>query len=369
MRLPFRTRLRGAVVLGALLGLLLVGQVAWGAFRSTTVVSQSLGTLTLGDVTGPVTATTTNGCSTVGVGWGAATNANSYRVQARTANGAWTDVSSETGNVTAFTDTTGYANRTMQWRVTSRRNGTTWESVTPATSARLTCGIGEVSDLAAANSCSASALTWSAAPNATSYGVQRQVNGGAWSTVASGLTSPGWSDPASFTPGDVVAYQVRGAIGATNGNWSNVASVASWNDFRATSVVVSNSGTLGTLNAGDSIAVTFSRPVTTSSVTSGATIRVVRNGASPRLYLGWDGTAGQVGQATPTANIFGATANYAGTATWSAGNTVLTWTSTGAGTTMSAALDGAWTVGTTATCAGDGTAMQAAPVPTVSGRW
>jgi hypothetical protein len=175
------------------------------------------------------------------------------------------------------------------------------------------------------------------------------------------------------TAGTSVQYYVVPGSGSTNGNNSNTATITA-SPFRVLSVVVANSGALGTLNAGDTIAVTFSKAVATSTVTK-TSVTTRGTGSTRGLYLPATSAATNatdVARVQTAANFFGSSATYAGTTAWSAGNTVWTWTSSSSGSTMTGALAGTWSLGTASTrakCAADGTTNLQTTAPTLTGRW
>jgi hypothetical protein len=360
------------LVTGGLLATL--GGVAWAAFSSTTSDSQTLATLQLGNATGATASSTssnTTTCLTTSISWSADPAADAYRVQYREGGGAWIDLVTETGNVTTVSDSLGHTDTTVAYRVYSRDAGSDWEGTTPAVSNSLTCGVSTVSDLAAANPCSSTTLTWTAPAGASSYDVQRRVNSGSWVTLATNQAGTGYTDATIHPAGALVEYQVRAGIGTTtDGAWSAIASIGSWQSFHVTSIVAANSGTLGTLNAGDTVTVTFSKPVTTSSISVNS-MTLVKNGGTAGMYLGSAAanTTG-IGRLATAAGEFGSSVTEAGTPSWSGGNTVWTWTSTGAGSTMTAALaNETFTAGTGPKCAADASSLNGSVQPTASGRW
>lgn len=352
----------------------------------TTNPGNATASLTLGatasvTATAPATSAVDSLCkaNNIDIAWNAVTNADSYRVQVSVDGGAWTDVNGETGNVLTIPDPNSYqTNQSVQYRVYARINAPNWESSTPVTSNTLQCG---VVDLAAVQLCSNDVrLDWTGGAGSNRWDIQYSANGGAWTSVANNQNlgaGPNYTYTAAtnFTDGDDVRYQVRPGYSTTAdyGSWSNSTAqlvdtgLLNWQNFRVRSVAVANSGLLGTLNAGDTIVITFSKPVSTGTVTI-SSMRT-RTGTN-RLYLAATTNVDyQIGAVT-TGAIFGTTANYAGTLAWSAGNTVLTWTSSGAGTTMSADLSTstAWTRSTTVKC-NDGATSITTTMPAYSGRW
>lgn len=362
------------IAIAALCALPLLGaaaRVAEAAFTAAGVVTQQpLGTLLLA-APSTAAATTSNGCSTVALVWSAAPGATAYRIEVQVAGGAWTPLTTVAA-VTAHTDTTaGRQGTTVTYRVFARHAASGWESANPAVTTALACGIQTVTDLAVTNPCSSTALTWSAPAGTNRYDVQRRVNGGAWTVLVNDQAATTYTDATVHVANAVVEYQVRSGVNTTNGLWSASRSVASWQPFRVVSVSIGNSGVLGTLNAGDTITVNFSKPVARTSVAG--SVAVDHAGGDRGLYLG-TGTVGTggIGRILPATATFGATVTYAGNVTWSNADATWTWSPTAGGTTMSAALGASdtFTAGTGARCAADGTsALLTSPAPTTSGRW
>jgi hypothetical protein len=345
--------------------------VARAAFTASTVVSQApITTLSL-VAPASVTATTSDTCANVAVTWSAVSGATAYRIERSTVAGAWT-AATTTGSVTTWTDTTGLSGTTVTYRVWARHASSGWESASAATSSALVCGIQNVTDLAVTNPCSSTVLTWSAPTGVTSYDIQRRVNGGAWTPLATDQATTGYTDATVHALDATVEYQVRPGTGTTaNGNWTSSATIAAWKPFYVISVAIANSaaGTLGTLNAGDTVTVAFSKPVTTGTIAS--SIVTDSAGGNRGLYLGTTNSGTSViGRLLPNTTNFGANAAYAGTVAWTNANTTWTWTSSVAGTTMSGSLGAdTWTAGTGVKCAADGSSLVAAPAPNASGRW
>src|SRR5687768_892881 len=64
-----------------------------------------------------VEATTSNRCGSVALTWPTASSADRYRVEVRRQDGSW-QVLAASHTTTSFTDTSGYANRRVEWRIT-----------------------------------------------------------------------------------------------------------------------------------------------------------------------------------------------------------------------------------------------------------
>jgi hypothetical protein len=367
IRIPLVALVATVFGLGAL-----CGGVAWAAFTSAATASQTFATLQLGNpasATATITASSASACTSVTVAWPAAASADTYRVQVRENGGAWGDLVTETGAVTSYVDATTHTHADVDYRVYSRDASSDWEGATPAATSTITCGVAAIDDASATNPCSSSTITWSAPNGANRYDVRRRVNGGSWSAnLVSDQLARTYSDPTVHALGAVVEYQVRPGTATVDGTWSSSATIASWTPFRVQSIVVANSATLGTLNAGDTISIAFSKPVLASSLTS-TSVRADNGGADRGFYPGSTAST-TAGPGKSAFSSFGATANYAGTVGWSNANATWTWTSSVAGTTMTAALaNEAFTVGTGPRCAADSSALVGTNQPTSSGRW
>jgi hypothetical protein len=347
-------------IIGTLLALGLASATIVGVSQawsnSTNNPGSSVSALTLGAASGG-SATTANGCLSITVSWTAATNANDYLVEIKTANGAYSTVNSGTGNVTSWIDTTNRstANNTFTYRVTPLRSGTSWTG-TPTT-ANIVCGIGEVSDLAATNGCGASpvTLTWTAAGGtATMYDIWRSVNGAAFASAATNIAATTWNDTTRTAGQSVRYYIVPNNAGGTNGQNSNTTTALTVG-FVITSMTITNNGTANSVNAGDTISVTFSKASngTTPAGTNSTSVYIRTNTATRGVYLAnASGTAAGTGIILKVfgANIVGTNAAFTGTTAWSSGNTVWSWTSTNVTPTAEAAPAswGATTLGTSA---------------------
>jgi hypothetical protein len=201
--------------------------------------------------------------------------------------------------------------------------------------------------------CANATLTWTTSSNATSYDTQYSTNGGGtWTNGLTNSAALSWNNTATLTQGATVLHRVRPGIGtASDGKWSDPLQVDDWG-FHVVSVQFVNTGTANSLNAGDRVVVTFNRASngTTPSGTNATSIHI-RTGTGTRgVYLSANGTNSAIGRVPFTANISGANTTYTGTAAWSAGNTVWTWTrAAGAAAAHSApAFTTTFTAGTSA---------------------
>lgn len=334
----------------------------------TAVTANPLNAVTAGSIanaTNAVASTTTTTCASISLTWTAATGATSYRVERRTNGGAWSPIAPSVVP-TSYTDATGFTNATVEYQVISR-NATNWEGLVPAVSNLLRCG---VSDLAVTNPCSSTTLAWTASAAATTYDVQRSINGAAYALVISDVAATTWTDTTQFTNGQSVAYQVRPGIGAAgNGSWSNIGTITSWQDFRVLTIAATPGALSGTIGTGDTLVVTFSKPVNTASVTTGGTM--VASKTTKSLSIAGV-SPGQIGKVTTTLAQYGANTTVTGGTAWTSSNTVFTWTWSAATTSQTGALSAVGTTfapSTTVTCAADASALKSATPPGMSGQW
>ena len=381
----FRTRARriaAVALLLALVGGTGVAIATWGGSSSNPGNALVAGTI---GAAGGVNATDGGGvCATVNVSWTAGAGATGYRVEAKTANGAYVVRNADVGNVTNWADTGGgFTNREVTYRITALYAGSSWEGTPAVDSTPLTCNVGEVDDLAATNACNDTDLTWSAATGATVYDVWRKVGAGAWTEIVTDQAGLTYSDPTVHAAGSTVQYYIvpGSAAGAgNNGNSGNTASIANWDTFKVNSVVVNNTGTANSVNLNDNIVVTFNKAAlnTTPSGTNSTSIYIQRNatGGTRGLYLsaGTPATASSaIGWFRFTANITGTSRVVTGATAWSAGDTVWTWTRNNATAyAFGTPTYSTWTTGTSAAnparikCS-DNVGTLTTSTPTVSG--
>jgi hypothetical protein len=315
--------------------------------------------------------------NSITITWTSATNATSYLVEKQLNGGSWQTVNADTGDVTSITDPGSYSsNELVAYRVIGLLGGTSWTSMTPAVTNSLQCG---VVDLTATQPCNSVVLDWSAAEGATTYDIWRSEDGGAnWGLVTSDVAATTYTVTTSHTTGTDVRYRVVPGYDTTTPNYASnsnetpqltAAGGTGWQAFRVLSVTVADALTLGTLKAGDTVTTTFSKPVLTSSVALATSIRT-RKGNNHLYLAASTNSDSEIGDVSTT-SIYGTTANYGGTATWTNGDTTLVWTSTGTGTTQSADLSTStgWSASSTVTCADGTTTLASTPLPVFSGRW
>lgn len=111
---------------------------ALAAFTAPAAARGSIQSLVL-EPPAAVTATTSDGCARVTIAWSAAPAADSYRVDVRTGDGAWVELSPDTGPVTSVEDTAGHAGTTVAYRVQAGDSGSGWHSAAAVESNQLSC--------------------------------------------------------------------------------------------------------------------------------------------------------------------------------------------------------------------------------------
>ena len=180
--------------------------------------------------------------SAVPVSWSAASNAESYQLQRSVDGGAWETI--YTGTQTSYSDTAGvwnsvkYQVATIKVGIASGYTTSTAVTILPYTIDKLTVP----SQIMEGQSVP---ISWSAAPAATTYILERKVNSGSWTQIYSGAnksytdTPPGgWSS---------VQYRVKGGANGQYGTYKTSPSIPV---ISASALVISGTdGHLGTLTA------------------------------------------------------------------------------------------------------------------------
>jgi hypothetical protein len=226
-------------------------------------------------------------------------------------------------------------------------------------------------------------VTWTNPPApATSVNIQRSVNaGGSWATFtgpSTGLTGTTVNDTSS-TAGQNVLYRGLSRLGATVDTIASASSASVTAGFVVKSVTFANStsGTLGTLNAGDTVTVEFSQPVSNATTTP-VDIRTVATGGTTRgAYLAATGTTAATSAIArlATGNSHFSTGTATGDVAWSSGDTVWTWTAQAGVPAITHAANltvTGFTVGSSGTrvkCGGSNNLLASTVTPTYSGRW
>jgi hypothetical protein len=179
-------------------------------------------------------------------------------------------------------------------------------------------------------------LSWTAGTNGSGYAIAAAANGTSSNCTAASFaaltTTAGTSvtDTGRFTPqGTFECYRVTTTFGTWSSQTGNP-TVAVRIGVVAQSVVITNGGTAGRLDAGDTIAITFNQAITTASGPVAGNNVCSNTGGT--IMLGVTGTGGTCSTATATtvgtltSLTINRAARYDTTFAWSAGNTVLTLT-------------------------------------------
>lgn len=274
-------------------------------------------------------------CTSITVSWEAAAEADRYRIERRV-EGDWTVLAASHAS-TSITDTppAAFADETVVYRITPFYSGSTSWTGEPST-ARITCGLGRVDDLALVTRCSAGTLTWSAAEGATRYQVLRSVDMAPFAPVAGDVADTTWVDTTPHAVGANVRYVVRsGDASRTSSKDSNTVTDAGFSPFRILSVTIEDTGTANSVEPGDGVVVKFSEPVdpATPSGTGAETITLARNGVSRGMYLSSSSASvdsSAIAGFSFDRNVAGSGGSVSGTVSWGDGDTTWTWRSTGA---------------------------------------
>ncbi|MCP1674569.1 fibronectin type 3 domain-containing protein [Natronocella acetinitrilica] len=147
--------------------------------------------------------------NSIPITWGASSNATTFRIQRSVNGGGYVTVRTQSASSTrSWTDTNVSHGNTYVYRVRGEntdRNGS--YRTGPTVSARYPVP-GTPGSIGYSVNAGAMSLSWGSAANATSYEVQRSVNGGGYSTVRT-QSGTSWTD-SSISPGNDYRYRVRG---------------------------------------------------------------------------------------------------------------------------------------------------------------
>ena len=180
--------------------------------------------------------------SSISVSWSAVSGAESYQLQRSVDRGSWQTI--YTGTQTSYSDTAGvwnsvkYQVATVKVGIVSGYTTSTAVTILPYTIDKLTVP----SQIMEGQTVP---ISWSAAPAATTYILERKVNSGSWTQIYSGANksytdtpSGGWS---------TVQYRVKGGA---NGQYGTYRTSPSIPVISASALVISGTdGYLGTLTA------------------------------------------------------------------------------------------------------------------------
>ncbi len=165
----------------------------------------------------------------ISVSWSSADDADSYYLQKQVDGGNWTLVSSSLTSRT-YSDSDVAAGHTYRYRVRGRKGTSSYGPYTMSQQVTLADATpGEIGSVAAAYSTTSTAPTvvvsWSAAENAAGYVIQKQENGGSWTTLQSSWTGTSYEDQ-QVVPGSSYRYRVKGRNGAKSGPYTTSAAVS-----------------------------------------------------------------------------------------------------------------------------------------------
>jgi YD repeat-containing protein len=154
------------------------------------------------------------------VSWSTVATATSYTLQQQVNGGSWTTIQSSSATSWAAS---GEGDGTYAYRVQAcnvggcgpwSATGTTTVTLPPSSAPTLT--------VPATSGSGAYSVTWTAVSTATSYTVQQQINGGAWTTVQSSAST---SLAISGEGNGTYAYQVQACNAGGCGPWSSTGTV------------------------------------------------------------------------------------------------------------------------------------------------
>ena len=180
--------------------------------------------------------------SSIAVSWSAVSGAESYQLQRSVDGGAWETV--YTGTQTSYSDTAGvwnsvkYQVATVKLSIVSGYTTSTGVTILPYTIDKLTVP----SQIMEGQSVP---ISWSAAPAATTYILERKVNSGSWTQIYSGANKSYTDTPSGSW--STVQYRVKGGANGQYGTYKTSPSIPV---ILASALVISGTdGYLGTLTA------------------------------------------------------------------------------------------------------------------------
>jgi YD repeat-containing protein len=167
-----------------------------------------------------LSAPATSGAS-VAVGWPSAGTATSYTLQQAIGGGAWSTIYS--GAALAYT-ATETATGTYTFRVQAcNASGCGAYVTSSAVTVTLPPGTAPSLSVPAANGTGSYTVSWGTVSTATSYNLQKQTNGGGWSTVYSGSATS--TVPGGNAWGATYGFRVQACNVSGCGPWSAVGTV------------------------------------------------------------------------------------------------------------------------------------------------
>lgn len=180
--------------------------------------------------------------SSISVSWSAVSGAESYQLQRSVDGGSWQTI--YTGTQTSYSDTAGvwnsvkYQVATVKVGIVSGYTTSTAVTILPYTIDKLTVP----SQIMAGQSVP---ISWSAAPAAITYILERKVNSGSWTQIYSGANKSYTDTPSGSW--STVQYRVKGGANGQYGTYKTSPSIPV---ISASALVISGTdGYLGTLTA------------------------------------------------------------------------------------------------------------------------
>jgi hypothetical protein len=125
-------------LLGALIVLAGGCGAAFAQFSTAASATLSVTTLLL-EPPASVSVSSVDGCATMELSWAASPGADSYRVELQLDGGAWTVLTSDTGDVLRTIDSSSRVGVNVRYRLVARHTGSGWESSRPAETTSYQC--------------------------------------------------------------------------------------------------------------------------------------------------------------------------------------------------------------------------------------
>lgn len=209
--------------------------------------------------------------SSIAVSWSAVSGAESYQLQRSVDGSAWETV--YTGTQTSYSDTAGvwnsvrYQVATVKVGIVSGYTTSTAVTILPYTIDKLTVP----SQIMEGQTVP---ISWSAAPAATTYILERRVNSGSWTQIYSGANKSYTDTPSGSW--STVQYRVKGGANGQYGTYKTSPSIPV---ISASALVISGTdGYLGTLTAdiGYTVSSDTGNPISVERYVNGQLMATVR---------------------------------------------------------------------------------------------